>query len=181
MSTTKTLPPATAKQIAFLTKLVQERPMWASVENLHLDTIQKLNKYDASRWIELALKVPAEYEAPKSTKNALKTSLPDVPAGFYAVPSRTGNNDLDFFRVDRPEDGKWAGYTFVKRVIGGHDDQRVRGTEMRLALEAILATGVDQARQTYGVEIGRCAICNRHLTDDESRAFGIGPTCRGGL
>src|SRR6266852_5925128 len=42
-----------------------------------------------------------------------------IPQGHYATASLTGHNDLDFWRVDRPDKGKWTGGLFVKRVIGG--------------------------------------------------------------
>lgn len=106
-----------------------------------------------------------------------RTPFPKVPAGHYAVTSATGNNDLDFYRVDVPEDGKWAGCSFVKRIIGGHPDTPVRGAEAKAALQRILDEGVDAAGLRYGQEVGRCRKCNRHLTDDESRAAGIGPDC----
>lgn len=110
--------------------------------------------------------------------DAAYAPLPDVPAGHYATPSRTGTNDLDFWRVDRPTEGTYAGRTFVKRVIGGHPDTNVRRDEVRAALEAIMAAGIEAARTRYGVEVGSCWKCNRHLTDEESRRLGIGPDCR---
>jgi hypothetical protein len=51
---------ATEKQVAFLTRLTAERPMWASVENLHADRIRVMSKSDASYWIDQALKTPVE-------------------------------------------------------------------------------------------------------------------------
>jgi hypothetical protein len=102
---------------------------------------------------------------------------PDVPAGRYAVASRTGNNDLDFYKVDRPTEGKWAGRTFVKRIIGGHDDTPVRGAEARQALQAIVNAGTFAAGALYGQTIGECGRCGRHLTDETSRAQGYGPEC----
>jgi hypothetical protein len=105
------------------------------------------------------------------------TSIPDIPAGHYAVQSATGNNDLDFYRVDRPEEGRWAGRTFVKRVIGGHPNQKLWGAQAVQALKQIEKAGVEAARQKYGVEIGQCWRCNRHLTDELSRERGIGPDC----
>jgi len=104
-------------------------------------------------------------------------AAPSVPQGYYATPSRTGNNDLDFWAVDVPTEGKWAGYTFVSRVIGGREDTRVRGAEARQALEAIVAAGLAEAAQAYGRAIGRCGRCNRHLTDETSRTLGLGPDC----
>jgi hypothetical protein len=104
--------------------------------------------------------------------------FPDVPAGHYAVPSLTGNNDLDFFRVDRPTEGAWKGRTFVKRVIGGKPDSPVLGRTAREALETIMKAGVEEAGFRYGQELGRCRRCNRHLTDELSRQLSIGPDCR---
>jgi hypothetical protein len=120
------------------------------------------------------------YTIRKAARKPQTSNLPEVPEGYYAVPSRTGNNDLDFFSVDRPTEGRWNGYVFVKRVIGGHVDTPVRGSEARLALEAIIEFGVEEAGVLYGREIGRCYVCNRTLTDDLSRELGIGPVCRDG-
>ena len=170
----------TDKQVAFLTKLCEERPFWAEVENLHADTIPTLTRTAASSFIDAALKIPTQVTPTGTVKKAKKpTVYPKVASGYYAVPSATGNNDLDFYRVDNVAEGKWAGYVFVKRVIGGHPDTPVRGKEGAKALERILEAGEDASRKLYGQEIGRCGICNRHLTDDLSREIGIGPKCRG--
>jgi len=104
--------------------------------------------------------------------------LPDVPAGHYAIPAFTGDNDLGFFRVKRPVAGKWAGRTFVNQVVGGHPDAPVRRTQARAVLEAIVAAGIAEAGLRYGTELGQCCRCNRHLTDETSRTLGIGPECR---
>lgn len=101
-----------------------------------------------------------------------------VPAGYYAVTSHTGNNDLDFIKVDRPTKGKWAGWVFVKRVIGGNPDVRIKNVEAALILQRLQAEGVEVCGARYGIEIGSCYVCNRHLTDETSRALGIGPECR---
>lgn len=113
--------------------------------------------------------------ADKPESKQQRTSTVEVAAGHYALPSHTGNNDADFFTVQRPTGGKWAGYTFVKRVIGGHDDTPVRGAEAKRVLAAIAADPEAGAR--YGQLIGRCARCNRHLTDEVSREQGYGPEC----
>lgn len=178
---TKTLiKPVTDKQVAFLTKLCEERPFWAEAEDLHADTISKLSRAAASSFIDAALKIPKQVTPSGTVKKAkAPTVYPKVVSGYYAVPSVTGNNDLDFYRVDNVAEGKWAGYVFVKRVIGGHPDTPVRGKEGAKALERILEAGEDASRKLYGQEIGRCGICNRHLTDDLSREIGIGPKCRG--
>jgi len=128
---------------------------------------------------------PAQEPAPAPVRSApADGSLPPVtafrhvPPGRYAVESRTGNNDLDFFEVRRPEEGKWAGYTFVERIIGGHDNAPVRGIAARRALQAIVRAGFDESRLRAAQELGLCKECGRHLTDEESRLAGMGPYCR---
>lgn len=99
-----------------------------------------------------------------------------VAAGHYAIPS-TGSNDLAFYRVDHGE-GRWAGRTFVKLVVGGHPEQNMPRSHVPGILARIAAD--PDAGPRYGREIGRCCVCNRELTDDESRAAGIGPKCAQG-
>lgn len=102
-------------------------------------------------------------------------ALPDVPAGHYAVPTADGG-PLAFYRVDRPASGAYAGRTYVKRVVGGRPDARVPYAQVPAILVAIAADA--DAGPRYGREIGRCCRCNRHLTDEVSRAAGMGPECR---
>lgn len=117
---------------------------------------------------------PAGYGDPQNVVD--DRPLPDIPAGHYAIKSLTGNNDLDFFRVDRKgEDGK--GRTFIKRVIGGRPDKNIRFSQYRDVLECI-EVDIEGAAILYGQQIGRCYRCNRHLTDELSRKLGIGPDCR---
>lgn len=168
---------ATDKQVAFLRSLVAERPMWAEVENLHADKIEALTKADASYWIKQALEVPKE-SGGTSAHRSTTEAYPSVPAGYYAIQSISGANDLDFYSVDRPTEGRWAGYVFVKQVVGGKPEFAVKGAKWRKVLEAIVASGPEEAAALYGQEIGRCGRCNRTLTDETSRQLGIGPVCR---
>jgi hypothetical protein len=101
-----------------------------------------------------------------------------IPEGRYAVKSLTGHQDLDFFKVDKPTQGTWAGQIFVRRVIGGHPDMPVKGATKFAALDAILEADPDKAMALFGQTLGYCGRCGRSLTDQESRAIGIGPVCR---
>lgn len=92
--------------------------------------------------------------------------------GYYAVP-RAGV--LEFFRVERPTEGKWAGKTFVKRQASDSFD-KMAWVESGEVLDAI-AADPERAGRVYGQEIGRCFRCHRTLTDEESRARGVGPDC----
>jgi hypothetical protein len=115
---------------------------------------------------------------PRERRPTLHVELPDVPEGHYAIPSRTGNNDYEFFRVDRPTNGDFAGRTYVKTVIGGHPEYNVRGiNNTRAVLEAIVDFGVDKAGLLYGQKIKRCRYCNKRLTKYASRILSAGRYC----
>jgi len=152
-------PEATFKQLDFLNQLLQER-------NLPIVSDGDLTRREASdRITELV-------------KSGQRHDPLGIPAGYYATPSLTGNNDLDFWKVERPTEGRWAGRVFVKRIIGGHDPERVTRTTEFAAKEAIRETGFDTAAKLYGQHLGQCYRCNRTLTDELSRQLGIGPECR---
>lgn len=103
-----------------------------------------------------------------------RTPVPDVPAGRYAV---TGEQDqIVFLKVDRPTEGQYAGRTFVK-VQAGDDFHRMPLPVAKALLAKILADGPKAASIRYGQELGVCGVCGRTLTDETSRAEGIGPKC----
>ena len=67
--------------------------------------------------------------------------------------------------------------TFVSEVFGGGRREPVRNRQFRqTVLQAISADPDALAR--YGQELGECGVCGRELTDEQSRAIGIGPVCR---
>jgi hypothetical protein len=105
-----------------------------------------------------------------------------IPVGYYATPSRTGSNDVNFWKVEREDSGKWAGFTFAKRVLGGGSDGqtrlvKIRMSEQRSALAAIARHGLEESRMLYATEMKRCTRCNRDLSDDLSRERGMGDYC----
>jgi len=187
----------TERQIAFMKKLTVEKlatnaagdadPEGRTVADIlallgdegvaqYWDAIAAKSVKDVSVLIDRLMAAPSKQkQAARPNGRGAQT---DVPQGHYAVPSLTGNNDLDFVRVDRPTEGRWEGYTFVKRIIGGHPDVAIRGKQAQDLLAAIAEFGVKRAAETYAHEFGRCYVCNRTLTDETSRALGIGPDCR---
>lgn len=86
----------------------------------------------------------------------------------------------NFYRVDKPVEGKWAGKTFIKLAVSDTDVRLSFQRQLAVA-EGIVAVGPLKAAQDYGHQIGKCAICHRKLTDPESIAAGIGPVCAGKL
>jgi len=87
------------------------------------------------------------------------------------------------------ETGKWAGWVFVKAILGGNEDTRLgaqrpgeadyAGTWGTVIKNVLL--DVTAAVERYGTELGVCGVCNRQLTNEESRQGGIGPVCRARL
>lgn len=112
------------------------------------------------------------------------TALLSAPAGRYALAEGVNNDDglqiVKFYKIDRPTEGKWKGYTFLKHLVANGVDLAeypIRNPEMKREILAAIAADVEGATALYGQELGCCGRCNRPLTDDESRARGIGPTC----
>jgi hypothetical protein len=116
--------------------------------------------------------------APEAQAQPEDVPLPDVPAGRYAVASIVDvSKDVEFFWVERWP-GKGPEVTRVKQLIGGHPFRRITGAVKRAVLDAIVKAGIPEAGHAYGVKLGRCMVCNKELTDPESRSLGIGPDCR---
>lgn len=104
-------------------------------------------------------------EARNKTANTL-------PEGRYALAIR---GVVTFFQVDRPATGKWAGRVFVSR-IDGDTKTPIRGRDGHHIREQIEADPL-AAATLYGRESQVCGICQRALTNEESRQRGIGPIC----
>lgn len=101
-------------------------------------------------------------------------ALPDVPAGRYAL--RT-DGIVKFYILDRPESGRWAGYVFLK-AQASDEKYPIKNLTAKAEILGRISEGIEGAQKLYGQELGRCYACGRTLTDETSRALGIGPDCR---
>lgn len=155
----------TPRQRAFIATLWAERDH----EGIEVPPLEAMTKKSASAMIGELLARPRVPVAPANP-------LPDVPAGHYALPGGEPGVIL-FYKVDRPTEGRWAGHTFVSRQASD-EYFPVRGESAKsLVLEAIVAYGPKESTVLYGHELGVCGVCGRTLTDETSRANGIGPVC----
>jgi hypothetical protein len=109
------------------------------------------------------------------TRDGNQPDLPDVPAGRYACEM---DGTWKFYQVDRPTEGRWAGYTFLKVQASDELYNIKNRTQVRMILD-LIARDPKGSMLEYGRRIGRCGHCHRTLTDSESIAAGIGPICAG--
>lgn len=183
------IPMATEKQLSFLRSLMTDKAAL-----LGLDADEAAAKLDA--WLptldmnQASENIDKALDAVKKLRKggAATTAKPAAPAqwesvveGRYAIPTQDGaKNELAFYKVDRPTEGRWAGYVFVKRLVGP-EEQRLSQKQSAAILAKIGEFGAEKASKLYGKEIGHCGVCGRRLTNDESREAGIGPICAQGL
>lgn len=155
-------PLASQRQVDFMLNLEVQK---LSPEQRHdYAALEAMKKVAATARISHLLSLPRLVAAPE------EQPMPDVPAGRYAVgePAR-------FYRVDRPTEGRWAGYVFVK--VQASDELHPVPKHMRNSVLADIAKDPQAAMLRYGKEIGKCGHCGRTLTNDDSIQRGIGPIC----
>lgn len=145
---------------------------WGHEVNRHLS--RPLDRKGASLLIGLLQGLPKS----QSTADQDLPSAEVVPAGSYALATTSEDavNSLAFYQVDRPEEGKWAGHVFISHQVSG-DFRRVPRNQVKGILDRIVQAGPMEASMAYGRELGECGVCHRTLTNDASRAKGIGPKC----
>ena len=168
--------PATERQIAFLRSLLADRDYDSATLEREAPMVEKaladerttflVSKEVASAAIRYLKTCPYQTQA---TQNAPAA----VEDGSYAVEF---DGRLRFFHVRTPKSGRWEGYTFVDEKAGP-ETYPVRNAIRRARILDAIASDPD-ALARYGQELGICARCHRELTDEASRAAGLGPTCR---
>ena len=121
-----------------------------------------------------------KYNFKEPAVSAPGCEIPDitvVPEGRYALPTKEGAiNEIAFYKVDRPTEGRWAGSIFVKR-LEGPNEIGLGKIASHAMITRIAEYGAAESMALYGHQIGRCGMCHLPLTNDESRARGIGPVC----
>lgn len=107
-----------------------------------------------------------------TVRKATQVELPQVPAGGYALDAVGDEGNQTVFYV------VWHGrngYIGLNRQIS---DRQVRVPWAQVpSILARIAADTEGALVRYGRELGVCGHCRRTLTNDESRARGIGPVC----
>lgn len=122
----------------------------------------------ASRWISNMIAKVSALKAAAQT--APTTPATEVADGRYAVEE---DGVLKFFKV---KNGRKAGFVFLDIQASDEWHKVSNVTRIRKVL-ALIAVDAKAAMVRYGQEIGECGHCGRTLTDEASRAAGIGPIC----
>lgn len=164
--------PASQKQVDFIEKLLAEKNTAGTKYAGRTQAPASLTGVQAHDAIEDLLKLPRRVTEQRSYE-----PLPDVHEGRYALDFGPGaeGNQIRFYIVDRPTEGRWAGRTFVKRL---QSDEAIRCSfaETKDVLNRIVGHE-QEAMERFGRETETCGHCGRRLTNDESRQRGIGPVC----
>ena len=159
-------PLASERQVNFAVSLESQKlteDKRHSAESLEAYTMKAMRAY-----------ITALLEMPTTNKTA-PTGLPDVPAGRYALDM---DGTIKFYQVDKPTEGRWAGYTFLK-VQASDETYPIKNRSQVALILGVIARDPMKAMLDYGKLIGKCGHCGRTLTNEESRARGIGPICAG--
>lgn len=167
----------TPKQVEFLRTLaveaMGEEDATAYLAQLRADHPRPTAE-QASAWIS-DLK-ERKTNNPITAPPKARGGLPSVAAGRYALTAEDGSTM--FYKVDRPSEGKFAGWTFVKWVRDSGYESALKKPQAENVLAKIAEDPLG-ALVAYGRETGVCGVCGRTLRDPESVAMGIGPICAG--
>jgi hypothetical protein len=97
---------------------------------------------------------------------------PRVEGRFAIVVDGT----TKFLRIKKITAGRWAGRVFVDSQASD-DYYPVKVPATLLAYLSAVLANPEAAAKRYADELDACSMCGRTLTNDESRARGIGPEC----
>lgn len=164
--------PATEKQLNYLNDLFTQRFGNPDVKRQY-DELCAAGHLDPAD--ENFLTTTQASEIISSLRRTPRHELtPEVPDGRYAIYDRDGK--LRFYHVrTRLSRGYTRPATFVDEQAGSTRYPIKDSKRRNEVLAAIDADPTSLVR--YGIELGMCGVCGRELTDDVSRARGLGPVC----
>lgn len=142
----------------------------------------KANKAQAHRFITFLLAQPKVTQIPAPLKVEVLVEVKPEPArsrlDFSAIPdgyyALNAEGVTKFYRVST---SKRNGFKNVQ-VQASDNLHMLFGKAGIAVLHKLVEAGLKDAQALYASELGRCYVCGRTLTDEESRAAGIGPICR---
>jgi hypothetical protein len=160
------------KQVTYVTKLVNEKVAESERGNWfhHLRSVDSNSRLDAA--IKKLQAMPYLNARPAVV---FPPNIPDADEAYYALGE---GSHWEFYQISRPKEGQWAGRTFLKLEVS-EDTVPIRSIDRINKVLAEIAKDPRMAAINYGIQTERCSQCHRKLTNDVSRAAGIGPVCAG--
>ena len=184
LSTLDTVHQASTQQRTLLAELLTElkdyelgraRALWRAVAKINHDG--DLSRGVASRLIARTieeLRVHRAVHQGLDSEASKSDSAYAVPDGRYAVRGEDGV--VRFYRLATRTSGKGKGYQNI--YVYASDEQHQVPLKAHGAIrKQIIFAGIDASATLFGTELGSCYRCGRSLTDETSRARGIGPEC----
>jgi len=167
---------ATEAQRSFITKLLTEREVPTALRETITAGLGNMPRLTASTTITHLLTLPKPVVVKFSEVSAL---LETIPKSKYAIPRLEVPGDfrheLLFVEVKQ-----YRGTTFMRRLSGAPGYfSRIR-IDSKLVVELAKQIATDPLRYTqmFAKHYSVCGCCAAELTDDVSRALGLGPVCR---
>jgi hypothetical protein len=174
-------PLMTARQKDYLLGLINSRHMTDAERADALAQIERgLSVQQASAWITRCQSLPKANSTFSQTLAGGDDPFPAVEPGRYAVMI---GGTLKFFRIKIGKtESRWAGFIFIDAGRGGDMNGNLYWTPVKdfaykRQILTLIATEPKKAMARFGQEVGSCGRCGRTLTDETSRARGIGPDC----
>lgn len=170
-------------------------------EFVGLETIRAHGRQHKSGDIDAEGNPVTEAPVIENRVSTMDLDLSMLPDGRYAVPDFAGKNDLVFLMVRRVKKSYRRNRLYVygkilrgmerveagtievkewssdsKRLCGEQKAGEVYKGEFEKQLDLVLKSPEAWAK-LFGLQVGRCYRCGKTLTDEDSRAQGIGPEC----
>lgn len=116
-----------------------------------------------------AYQAPVETPAPVATPTRTRLDFSAITDGNYAIRA---DGVVKFYRVSTSK----GGYKNVQ--VRASDALYMQYGKAGIAiLHRIVEAGLEESRMLFATELERCWRCGKTLTDEESRARGMGPDC----
>jgi hypothetical protein len=176
---------ASENQINWIKSLIEARDTSAFGVDLDMILATDITRDAASNLIDLLkacpwkpvpVAAPADDEFTALAEECLK--LAGQHGARFAVHTEDGaDNELAFWVVKRGRNDR----IYLNQFIGGQGPVHVRMSKPAqvAVLRKIHAAGVEASAVLFGQELGQCYRCALPLTNDRTRAAGIGDDCAG--
>lgn len=159
---------ATEAQINYAQMLLRTREPGDRFAWLTDDQVNNLSKSDCSDFIGYMKERPLRA---RSTDD-FDLPHPEVPVGRYALTG--GDEIVRFYEV---VDKHGRALLSLRGAPGALARSRIKRRELAEEVMAEIAKDPRAASLLYGMKLEECGVCGSPLTNDVSRAAGIGPVC----